>query len=75
LGEGEFLVLAQVVDQDGQGVEFLLLVHEIYFDKFHEKLQDLFHIGNAHAAGAAFIRLGAGATAMRDPLGYGVTGE
>jgi hypothetical protein len=23
-----------------------LFVHEIYFDKFHEKLQDLFHKGN-----------------------------
>lgn len=42
LGEGEFLVLAQVVDQDGQGVEFLLLVHEIYFDKFHEKYRIYF---------------------------------
>jgi len=41
-----FLVLAQVVDQDCQGFEFFLLVHEIYFVKFHEKLQDKFHEGN-----------------------------
>jgi hypothetical protein len=40
-------VLAQVVDQRGEGGEFFLWGHEIYFDKFHEKLQDLFHAGNA----------------------------
>jgi hypothetical protein len=39
-------VLAQVVDQCREGGKFFLFVHEIYFDKFHEKLQDLFHKGN-----------------------------
>lgn len=46
LSEGEFLMLAQIVDQGRQGGKFFLWCHEIYVKKFHENLQEIFHAGN-----------------------------